>query len=355
MDTTVSSTNLGFDKNITITVPFEWQEDIDREYPLIIVFDQQNQRSYRYILNTIDYLTSNEQMPSSVIIGVESVQSQRYYETIYAVSDEQGLALQNERFIFEELIPLAENKYKASSFRLLIGHSRYGYFTTSLLCSRINDLNGVISISPFFGQKNINLIDSISLLENQLLNSHKYYRYGTGNDYPADFYKMDSLLKQFNNPRLDFKGRLFKEADHNVTPGLTVGTALYEIFEDWSEVQSKYISNEQSDLTTIDTLRKCVQAKYGSQLKFSLGILNGKGWFFYNEKEYVKAIQAWEILMETYPNFSEGYLYIIDAQLHLKQNYDDVRVKFHQSLANSEIYSEKEKIELNQELENMIQ
>jgi enterochelin esterase-like enzyme len=147
LDTTITSKHLGFDKNITITVPFEWQKDLNRDFPLIIIFDRQNQRSHNFILNTIDYLTSNEQMPSAIIISVESEQKYRYLETLHKASSEKGLAEENEKFLFDELIPLAEKQYNASPFRLFIGHSRYGYFTSSLLMSSINDLNGVISLS----------------------------------------------------------------------------------------------------------------------------------------------------------------------------------------------------------------
>lgn len=352
-DTTITSTYLGFDKNITITVPFEWQEDTNRDFPLVIVFDRQNRRSHNYILNTIDYLTSNDQMPSSIIIGIESDGNYRTLETLHSASNEKGLALENEKFIFEELIPLAEKKYKASSFRLLIGHSRYGYFTTSLFCSRTNDINGIISISPFFEQKNVNLIDSIIKLEKQVFNSRKYYRFGIGNDYPDDFKKMDSTLKELKNNFIDSKGFYFKEADHNATPGLTIATSLYQIFEEWSKIQFRYISNEQKDVSIIPSLRKEIKANYGSQLEFSLGILNGKGWFFYNEEEYEKAIESWEILLSTYPNFTEGYLYIMDAQIQLKQDTSQTIERFKNSLVKSGIYSEAEKQELMQELINM--
>lgn len=148
-DTSIHSKNLGFDKKISVTVPIEWQKNTKSNFPLIIVFDRQNKRSHNYIINTIDYLTSTEQMPSSIIISVESEQRYRYIETQYKVSDKNGLAAENEKFIFDELIPLVEKDYHASAFRLLIGHSRYGYFTTSLFSSRINDLNAVISMSPF--------------------------------------------------------------------------------------------------------------------------------------------------------------------------------------------------------------
>lgn len=353
LDTTITSKQLGFSKNITITVPFEWQSDENRDFPLIIVFDRQNQRSHNYILNTIDYLTSNEQMPSSIIISVESEQKYRYLETLHNESSEKGLAEENEKFIFDELIPLAQKQYNASSFRLLIGHSRYGYFTSSMLFSRIDELNGVVSLSPFFTQKNVDLTDSIQTLDKQPFNPKKYYRFGIGNDYPSDYFKMDSVINLLSNSKLDASGFLFKEADHNVTPGLTIGISLYEIFEIWSNIQAKYVSNEQKDLKIIDSLKEEIKTTYGSSLEFSLGILNGKGWYFYNEKEYEKAIEAWRLLMQAYPNFSEGYLYIIDAQIQLNQDFSETIEKFNKSFAKSDIYSENERKELIKELESV--
>ena len=98
-DLTISSTNLGFAKNISIVVPIEWQKGTKNKFPLIIVFDKQNERSNNYILNTIDYLTSNEQIPSSIIISVASEQRYRYIETQYKISDSKGLGLENENFL----------------------------------------------------------------------------------------------------------------------------------------------------------------------------------------------------------------------------------------------------------------
>jgi predicted alpha/beta superfamily hydrolase len=352
-DTLIISDHLGFKKNVTITVPFEWQRNTNQKFPLIIVFDKQNQRSHNYILNTIDYLTSNEQMPSAVIVSVASSQNYRHLETMHKESSENGLAEQNEKFLFEELIPLMESEYRASSFRLFIGHSRYGYFTTSLLFSGMDKLNAVISLSPFFSQKNVELVDSISNLNNHEFSATKYYRFGIGNDYPNQFYEMDSVLKTVSNKSIDAKGVLFKEADHNVTPGLTISVALYEIFENWSETQSIYFSNDQKDLKIIRSLEEDIVEYYGSPLAFSLGILNGKGWYFYGESEYEKAIEAWEIMLASYPTFSEAYLYIIDAKIKLKRDYSSVAELFKKSLANSEIYSKEEKSDLLKELDGL--
>lgn len=353
LDTTIFSKYLKFDKRISVTVPFEWQENSKNKYPLIIIFDKQNNRSHQYILNTIDYLTSNEQMPSAIIISVESEQKYRYLETQYNISSKNGLAHENENFIFNELIPFAESKLNASSFRLLIGHSRYGYFTTSLFYSKINDINAIISISPFYKQKNVNLIDSIAILNTNNINSYKYYRFGIGNDYPTDFNQMDSAIIKFKNSKINANGYLFKNAEHNVTPGLTIGSALYEIFDYWSEKQSNYFSNDNKKTSTIHSLENDISNHYGCNLRFDLGVLNGKGWYFYNASEFRQAIMAWEILIENYPNFSAAYLYIMDAQIRLNINTDKTENDFKNSLINSKIYSEKEKQELLKEMKEM--
>jgi ABC-type dipeptide/oligopeptide/nickel transport system permease component len=102
-------------------------------------------------------------------------------------------------------------------------------------------------------------------------------------------------------------------------------------------------SNKQKDLSIKTSLDQKIISRYGTMLNFPIGVLNGKGWYFYYEKQYDKAIQAWQILMASYPNFSEGYLYMIKAQIHLKYSYSKTVEKFKESLVNSEIYTEKKK------------
>jgi tetratricopeptide (TPR) repeat protein len=352
-DTSYVSKALGFEKQVSITVPFEWQADVEQQFPIIIIFDRQNQRSHNYMVNTIDYLTSNEAMPSAVILSISSEENYRYYETLHNKSSVNGYADKNETFIFDELLPFAKKELHASDFTLLIGHSRYGFFTTSLFCKRTNDLNAVISLSPFFTQKNVTLIDSIAALNEQNFKTTKYYRFGIGNDYPTDFHKMDSTIKLLNNPSLDTKGFFFPEADHNTTPGLTIATALYDIFEEWAKIQNIYFSNDQQDLSIMPILSQKIKSHYGSNIPFSLGYLNGKGWYFFGEQAYEKAIEAWEILLQSYPNFAEGYLYIIEAQIESKKDFSATIKKFEQALSHSTIYGEEEKIALKKELEEL--
>lgn len=162
-DTSMVSKSLGYKKHIQITVPVEYQENLPQSFPLVLIFDMQNQRQYQYILKSIDFLTSNEQIPSAVIVGVEAGSgNRRYRETQLKVSDSTGMAEKNEAYIFNELIPLLRGRFKASSFTILVGHSRYGFLTTYLLAKHPNDLNAVVSISPFMQQPGFNLISTLT-------------------------------------------------------------------------------------------------------------------------------------------------------------------------------------------------
>lgn len=353
IDTSFVSSYLGYEKKFSIILPNDWQKSNSKKYPLIIVFDQQNKRSHNQIIKTIDYLTASEQMPRSIIISIESDNSRRINEAKSPKSSSNGKAHLNEKFLFEEIITIAESEYKANSFRLLIGHSWYGHFTTSMFTKNIENLSAVIALDPFFNQKNVSLIDSIYALNNHKVKHTKYYRYAIGKDYPMDYTAIKTAEKENKNSKISIKGTYFPKAFHHAVPGLGIAEALYDIFEYWSIQQYAFFgpSNNSTDMFFQSIIN--LKNHYGTHLDFSLGILNGKGWYFYNKKDYENAIEAWEVLMMSYPNFSEGYLYIVGAKILLNEDITKTIERFNKSLAKSELYSEKEKKDLIKELESL--
>ena len=350
LDTVVESKFLGYNKTISITLPREAAAGSNQSYPLILIFDQQNQRSFNYMLQTIDYLTSNEQMPASVVVGITSSMEKRYAETQWPISDSAGIAHKNDDFIFKELIPLMKSAYYAGDFLLLTGHSRYGFFTSALLAKHPDAVDAVISISPFYQQANMNVLDSIKVaFSGSYLKQKTYYRFGMGNDFPEDYLAMQQLLTDHKFSMLDAKGDFFTHADHNATPGLMIGVALYDIFSYWSEMQNLYLSNADLNTTHLTELLDSIQAHYGNHIPFSLGVLNGKGWALYGTEDYQQAINAWEILLQNYPGFSEAYLFIAFARKEMHLDFKTYVDKFHENFKNTKFYTEEEKKELLEE------
>ncbi|MGK0414705.1 MAG: hypothetical protein ACJA1B_002933 [Polaribacter sp.] len=350
IDTSFVSLHLGYEKKISVILPDNWQSNNQKKYPLIIVFDRQNKRSNHHIIYTIDYLIASEQMPRAIIISIASENSKRIFEAKSPISSKSGKAHLNEKYLFDEVINLAESKFKANQFRVLIGHSWYGHFTTSMFTKNINHLSAVIALDPFFKQKNVSLIDSISALNNLKLTHTKYFRYAIGKDYPEDYKAIEIAKNENTNSKIDIQGTYFPKAFHNAVPGLGIAEALYDIFEYWSMQQYAFFSPTNKSVALFTELKNNLINHYGTNLDFSLGVLNGKGWGFYNEEEYLKAIKVWNELIHQYPSFSEAYLYIIDAQQQLKLDSSKTKIKFKESIQFSQYYSEEEKKELLSEL-----
>lgn len=347
-DTTLFSTHLGYNKEFSILLPKEWQSNLPTDFPLLIVFDRQRERNTEYILQTIDQLTYKEQMPSSVVICLHSDKDKRTLETNFNAPNNNGK--KHEQFLFKELIPWAKQTLHTSSFLGLIGHSRHGFFTTKLLTSKIQNLNAIISFSPFLNQGIIHLSDSISQLENTTLHSTKYYQYVIGNDNPQVYFKLDSIFSNMVNSKVKANGYFFEYADHYSVPSLGIAQSLYNVFAFWAKEQNNFL---QSHEYSRSLFQQKIKSHYGNPINPSLYILNEKAWQAYKSLKYEDAIQTWNYLIELYPNFSEAHLYIIKAKLKLKQPISNTINSFKNSLKHSQLYSEFKKLELLEEIKNL--
>ncbi|MGZ3777890.1 MAG: alpha/beta hydrolase-fold protein [Mucilaginibacter sp.] len=342
-DTTFLSRNLGFKKHIQITVPLEYQQNTPQRFPLIIVFDMQNQRQYHFILDAIDFLTGSERMPSAIIVGVEAGKGGfRYRETQLNVSDSVGMASQNEDFLFKELIPMMRSDFQAGTFTVLAGHSRYGFLTTYLLARHPQELNAAVSMSPFIEQPHFSLDTMlVQSLQRDKPKHYIYYRYAMGDDYPADYKKLTATLNANKLNNFDAEGWLFTGADHMTTPGLTITKAMFDIFAYWYDRQNEYLHGGKGD-----EVKQKIEAHYGKPIPFSIAILNGKGYDFYNKGDYSGAFTAFRELAGAYPNFSQVYLSMAKCQKALKQPADQTLREFKASLAQSSMYTAEQKAEL---------
>ena len=348
-DTTLMSKELGYARGAEIIVPFNWQREYPAAYPLLFIFDKQNERSFRHMLYTIDYLTINDQMPACIVVGIDAGEDRnRYLETQLSTADSNGRMEENERYLLDELIPYLQENYQAGDFILLVGHSRYGYFVTHMLSAYPETINAAIAISPFFRQKKVQLVDSLMSSKAGTFPRVQYFCASMGNDFQAEMQTIDSaiLQKKIAKTNLVIRSANFPQAGHTATPGLTFGQDLYAIFEYWSESQNSYLNDPGANPILMEPLMNDNAVHYGADFPFSLGILNGKGSNYFFEEDYPKAIEVWNYMMQFYPNFSEGWLYIAECKMAVGQNWDAEREKFLNSISDSEIYSDTEKAEL---------
>lgn len=360
LDTSLYSQFLDYAKPIQVLTPDGFSRESASGYPLIVIFDKQNEINYDYMLHTIDYLSAFGQIPSCVIVGVEAApKGGRYLETQLLENTEKAKGELHERFIFEELIPYLQDRWQTNQQIILIGHSRFGFYSTYLLSRHMNELLAVVSISPFFKQRETNLITDMMQAVDAYSGSHTvYYRLAVGDtvtDTPEYYEMMDSLQTQDLPDAFDLAGYAYPTADHIITPGLTVNRALYEIFARWNQIQMTFHRTKTHEISqTYEEGQADIRKTYGESIPFSLGVLNGTGWRFFQEGEYEPAIACWELLMQAYPNYAEGWYYIASAHAELGNSgqADEFSEKALTALEHSTFYTKEEKGSLVREIKD---
>ena len=106
--------------------------------------------------------------------------------------------------------------------------------------------------------------------------------------------------------------------------------------------QNVYLDDNQENLSVRDSISENIYSHYGSRFRFSLGLLNGKGWHFYNDKKFKKAIGHYRTVLEINPEHSNAYAYW-GASLSAMDKLEDAVSKLEESLVlnrfNSQAYA----------------
>ena len=124
-----------------------------QQFPLIVLFDQQNHYTHNYNLQSIDILTMHGQMPQSVVVGIP-LQPERRWEltstdTLKPDIQRSGAEVLDE-YLMLELIPHIQKAFHATGPLIIIGHSRTGYYTYFLQEKHGDIIQALGTFSGFF-------------------------------------------------------------------------------------------------------------------------------------------------------------------------------------------------------------
>jgi enterochelin esterase-like enzyme len=174
------------------------------KYPITIIFDSQHERTYPQIISSFDLLTSETQIPESVIVGVPfNMQNRRYRTSEQKLANDTLSGIERmELFLFEELLPKLQNEYKGNDYITVIGHSRTGFLVNYLAFKRPSQINLAVSLSGFFNDAPLSLNTFYNFLADSSNFPYKfnyYYTAGTSLEemtYLKQFRNLDSLMKK---------------------------------------------------------------------------------------------------------------------------------------------------------------
>lgn len=144
----IHSEILGEDRTLSIGLPWGYEESAE-EYPILLVLDCDSPTALAHAISAMEILDGKSQAPQMIIAGIDSGNGARdYFPQPLEGRPGSGHAEEFLQFILAEVIPFVEQKYRASSCRILYGASNAGMFTVYAMLNEGDLFSGFIAASP---------------------------------------------------------------------------------------------------------------------------------------------------------------------------------------------------------------
>lgn len=163
----ITSEILSEERAYWISLPNSYNNDelSDKKYPIVIVLDGNvHFHSLAAMVNARSTGNSDKrEMPEMIVVALLNVNRERDFtpdKIITKRENQTGGGDQFLAFIEQELIPSIERDYRTAPYRLLIGHSLAGLFTTHAYLKANSPFHAFVAIDPSFGTWEEEVIDA---------------------------------------------------------------------------------------------------------------------------------------------------------------------------------------------------
>lgn len=235
---TIDSYKLEGERELKIQLPRNYDPEEKRTYPLIVVLD--GDYLFEPVAGNIDYQAYWDDIPDCIVVGIKQGATREddfFYddETFFPAHD--GAAFYE--FIAAELLPYIEDNYKASNFRIIIGHDMSANFINYYLFKDKPLFRAYVALSPDLAPNmKTRLQQRLSILTKETF----YYMATADADVLAlrtSIVESDSIIKTVQNEKLHYKFDDFEDANHYSLVGRGIPKALNEIFGLYKPINSK--------------------------------------------------------------------------------------------------------------------
>lgn len=217
------------DRSIKVWLPEEYKDYPNRTYAVAYLFDAQSDAFFNFIKATVDYLTSDGYISPLILIGI--VSTNRQFELTPKAQTKEGMKYFQKSggadtlslLLKDEVMPLAQQKYRCANFNIGIGHSLGATFLTYSAIAYPELFKGYIAISPNYDYDKQQLVHAFENLAHAATLSNKflYIAYGKGDMYEEKFrpgiQKVDSILTRKNIPNLLWQVKSLDNDSHGTT------------------------------------------------------------------------------------------------------------------------------------------
>ncbi len=235
---TIDSYKLDGKRELKIQLPRNYDPETKRTYPLVLVLD--GDYLFEPVAGNIDYQAYWEDIPDCIVVGIKQGTTREddfFYDDESYFPAHEGADFYE--FMAAELLPFIEDNYKASDFRIIVGHDLSANFINYYLFKDEPLFRSYVALSPDLAPEMVNrLQERLSILQEETF----YYMATADADVKAlrnAITECDAKLKLVENTKLHYKFDNFEDANHYSLVGRGIPKALNEIFALYKPINGK--------------------------------------------------------------------------------------------------------------------
>lgn len=244
-----ASSKLDETRKLKIQLPRDYDENIDKVYPIIVVMDANY--LFEPVAGNVDYFSYWEDMPESIVVGIMQGDS-RYedgaYDDTNFMPEDKGADFFE--FIGLELLPYIDNTYRTAKFTIAVGHDFTANFINYYLFKDPPLFNGYINLSPDLAPMMVERIPQrIPAIE-----SKTFYYLATGTDDIPDLreltVELDAALEPLKSDNFDYHFDNFEGATHYSLVARAIPSALEKMFAVYRPISKQEFTDKLLKMDT---------------------------------------------------------------------------------------------------------
>jgi predicted alpha/beta superfamily hydrolase len=300
---TIKSEVLDEERQMLVYLPVGY-EDASAEYPVLYLLD--GGYHFHHVTGIVQFLSSQGLMPQVILVAIKNVDRNRDFLPTYVERvPTSGGAEKFLSFISDELIPFIEDNYRTQPYRILVGHSYGGTFTTYTFLEKPDAFDSYIAISPYLHWDEKLLVKQAETTLRSSYSKNKYFYMTLGDEPPyiPAIEKFVSIIETKSPDKLEFTYVHMKDEGHGSIPHLSIYYGLEKLYSDWVLPDTLY----EEDLKAIDNHFKYISEKYSYDIQTPENVINFLGYNLLNKKEFEKAIEVFKENIKRFPKSANVY------------------------------------------------
>ena len=316
----IHSKILGEDREYWVHLPVDYEKSSDK-YPVLYITD--GDEHFFLASGLTEFMSSQFMIPEFIVVAILHKDRIHDLTPTHCLTFVNGFQSDGAKasgggekllqFIEKELIVRIESKYRASSYRILAGHSLGGLFCIYAYLNCSDVFKGFISMDPALNWDNFVCERILKSLPNQAPNfKNKLYISSAHNSPPGELDKGPFRMSQLSfTKELKMKGvnntkfEIFENEIHMTVPYRSLFSGLIFIFSDYYIFKNPRFTPE---IPFIQEYYKNISALYEMKIippEYLIEML-GK-YYLLDINKYAEAIKFFKLNTVNYPNSFKAY------------------------------------------------